>query len=101
MQFFPEQAVEILSKNGHLTVMLHSTAPLPRLEINKLKTVNTATISIFCQFALCISQFQAWSSPGRIFLIGRIPPPGTQKVPNPDPWSRKIVLKTPPQGIYF
>ena len=52
MQFFPKQAVEIPSKNGHLTVTLHSTTPAlsPGRRSRKSKTVNTATISIFANF---------------------------------------------------
>ena len=52
MQFFPKQAVEIPSKNGHLTVMLHSTTPpsSPGRRSRKSKMVNTATISIFANF---------------------------------------------------
>ena len=52
MQFSPKQAVEIPNKNGHLTVLLHSTTPppSPARKSRKSKTVNTATISIFANF---------------------------------------------------
>ena len=39
--------------------------------------------------------------PSGTFLKGRMPPPSTKKVRNPDPWSREIVLKRHPRGIYF
>ena len=36
-----------------------------------------------------------WATPRGIFMKGQMPHPlGTKKVRNPDPWGRKIVLKS-------
>ena len=43
-----------------------------------------------------------WANPQEMFLKGQIlHPPGTKKVPNPDPWGRKIVLRPHHRGNYF
>ena len=46
MQFLPKQAVEIHSKNGHLTVMLHSTTPPPLL-VGDQESQRQSTMPLF------------------------------------------------------
>ena len=46
MQFFPKQAVEIPNKNGHLTVMLHSTTPPPLL-VGDQESQRRSTLPLF------------------------------------------------------